>query len=265
MSSTPLTHLVSFLTRPLMRAHTPATIVALQVYLNAALAPCLDSSSESTLLLSARCPPPPALQKACIVSGVRWADWIRLLSAGIDVQVLVSNASLSVRLGKMPRRTLWVAPREDDQFSKYAAWAWPVVSPLASARTRRGAAINPTRIPTLLSACTSASEIESDSDCDSDSDSGSDCESDSGRSSISAFSFTSASSASSSSRSAPKPGVMRYNYTGGVTHVVSGGVMLGAGANPTPKPAAPPTPYKRPAGHVRSAASELAASWRRAT
>ncbi|KAJ6546207.1 hypothetical protein DFH09DRAFT_1171487 [Mycena vulgaris] len=271
MSTTPVNHLVSFLTRPLMRSHTPATIVSLQLCLHTAFSSTL--AQPASLLLSASCPPPPQIQRACLVSGVRWAEWIRLLSGGLDVQLFISESALSVQLGSMPRRSLWVAPadttaRPPSAPSSISKLRSPVLMPagtafgarlratLASARTRRGAALNPTRIPTLLS---SESDLDSDSESDSDSD-----VSDSGSSFTSVSSATSVSSDSRSPICTPaspaKPDVTRYMYQGGVTQVVSGGVMLGA---PSPKRAPAMFANRRPSGIPQHAARKTADSWRK--
>ncbi|KAJ7697439.1 hypothetical protein B0H17DRAFT_1328907 [Mycena rosella] len=270
MSSTPLTQLVSFLTRPLMRSHTPATIVALQLYLHTALAP-LISDCETAHLLSPRCPPPPALQTACLLSGIRWAEWIQLLAGGLDVQLSLSTAVLAVQLGALPRRVIWTAATNKSEAPKAASSASEPRSPalrlratLVSAHTRRAAALNPTRSPTMLSttyspASPSASEADSDSDSDYDSDSGS--------------SFTSVSSATSVPSDSPPTNstVTRYLYSGGITQVVSGRVMLGApNAQFTPKIAREPAPKRaafsngRPSSHLPNMARKTADSWRRA-
>ncbi|KAJ7723628.1 hypothetical protein DFH07DRAFT_1067184 [Mycena maculata] len=272
MSSTAITHAVSFLTRPLMRAHTPATILSLQLYLQTALS-ASPLAPETALRLSATCPPPPVIQRACLASGVRWANWIKLLSGGLDLTLFIAVSSLSVQLGRGPCRDVWVAPvtstspvlgPAEPAFGAYLRAA------LASARTRRGAAsaLNPTRIPSPLS-----SSLEDDSA--SDSDSGSDCDSDA---SDSGYSFTSASSATSvsSAELSPKAGATRatkYVYQGGVTQVVSGGVMLGVCApsttTPTPKRAAVANAQGRRAEVARSVVRKTgvsaadACSWRR--
>ncbi|KAJ7734081.1 hypothetical protein B0H16DRAFT_1578221 [Mycena metata] len=248
-----ITQLVSFLTRPLMRSHTPATIIPLQNCLQTAL----SASPESTLLLSASCPPPTPIQRACLLTGVRWADWIRLLSEGLDVEVFISEASLAVKVGTLPRRTLFnasvAAPIKSTALAlMLTPSAMPFASRLRAAaaltctRTRRGAALHPTRIPTLLSSSweDDADASESESDSDSDSDYASDCASES--------SFTSASSATSVSSSAtpsprtmptspwfrsvpaPKADLAQYKYAGGITRVMSGGVMLGRTSTVTP-------------------------------
>ncbi|KAJ7167024.1 hypothetical protein C8R46DRAFT_1192253 [Mycena filopes] len=243
MSATAITQLVSFLTRPLMRSHTPATIISLQICLQTALL----ASPESTLFLSASCPPPAPIQRACLLTGVRWADWISLLSGGVDVQVFLTEALLAVKVGTLPRRTLWftasvAAPIKSTALAlMLVSSAMPfkhrlrAAAALTSTRARCGAALNPTRIPTLLS---SSWEDETDAESDMyDSDSDSDSES---SDSESGYSFTSASSATSIStptsptalpfRRAPsaKSEPAQYTYEGGVTRVMSGGVMLGS-------------------------------------
>ncbi|KAJ7032587.1 hypothetical protein C8F04DRAFT_1235345 [Mycena alexandri] len=275
MSPSAITQLVSFLTRPLMRSHTPATIVSLQRCLQTAF----STSPESFLFLSASCPPPTAIQRACLLTNVRWADWIRLLSGGIDVQLFITEASLAVKVGKMPRRTLWftasvAAPIKSTALAlMLVPSAMPFASRLRAAatltctRVRRGAALNPTRIPTLLS---SSWEDDADSECDSesDSDSGSDV-SDSDSSFTSASSATSISTFSSwsSLRCAPvvacnaKTDLAQYNYEGGVTRVMSGGVMLGAAPKVRQSTVVPP---KWSSGKSQSTArADAAASWRK--
>ncbi|KAJ7176274.1 hypothetical protein C8R43DRAFT_556494 [Mycena crocata] len=305
-TSTPSTsHLVSFLTRPLMKSYTPATVVALQLALLAALS---ESASTLTLFLSATCPPPAPLQRACLASGIRWADWIRLLSSGLDCTLFLTPTSVAVRLGTMPRRVVWSASASAagqptstsfKPLRSVSVSATPtpfngvtrglratLASALTRTRTRIGpaAALNPTRIPTLLSAsCTfapaspsSESEFSSASDDSDDSDSDY-APSDSGRSSTSSSSvYTSASEYSVSSAAtsatslssvctaaamkpavytaprpaAPKPTaaapVTRYMYQGGVTQVMSGRVMLGVAA-PSALPSARPAAVVRPA------------------
>ncbi|KAJ7023657.1 hypothetical protein C8F04DRAFT_1133878 [Mycena alexandri] len=285
MSASAITQLVSFLTRPLMRSHTPATIISLQNCLQTAL----SASPESTFLLSPSCPPPAPIQRACLLTGVRWADWSRLLSEGLDVQLFISEASLAVKVGTMPRRTLWftasvAAPMKSTALAlMLVPSAMPFASRLRAAatltctRTRRGAALHPTRIPTLLSSSweDDADDSESDSDSDFDSDSDSDA-SDSGSSFTSASSVMSISSTSSPTtspwfRCVPAPTVVchakadlaQYNYEGGVTRVMSGGVMLGAAPKPRPSTV---VPTRQSLGKSRNAASaNAAASWRKAT
>ncbi|KAJ7501449.1 hypothetical protein B0H11DRAFT_721465 [Mycena galericulata] len=282
MSSTSIYHLVSFLTRPLMRSHVPATILSLQLYLQTAFSS--QSTTDTNFLLSARCPPPPQMQQACLAFGVRWAEWIHLISCGLDLQLFVTEIAVSVQLGTRPRRVIWAAADNADKSApaKVRSAGLPfsthLRATLAAARTRRGAALNPTRIPTLLS----SSSFVASSDADSDSESDSDGDSDSGYSFTSASSATSVSSGSCFESESSKPvvnptaDVTRYLYQGGVTQVMSGGVMLGAAA---PKPnsfafAAPPYPKRaavvsngRPVGISRNAVRKTgvstADSWRR--
>ncbi|KAJ7761255.1 hypothetical protein DFH07DRAFT_939810 [Mycena maculata] len=280
MSSTAITHAVSFLTRPLMRVHTPATILSLQLYLQTAFS-ASPIAPETALRLSAYCPPPPEIQRACLASGVRWVDWITLLSGGFDLTLFISGSSLSVQLGRGPRRDVWVAPTTSTPAPRSPAlrltepaFGAHLRATLSSARTRRGTAsesistLNRTRIPRLISP-SSLKDVSA-----SDSDSGSDCESDA---SESGYSFTSASSAMSvsSAESSPKPVVTRatrYLYQGGVTQVVSGGVMLGVCSPSTTKPkrmASVPNSQGRRTGMARSFVRKTgvsaadACSWRR--
>ncbi|KAJ7610385.1 hypothetical protein FB45DRAFT_942374 [Roridomyces roridus] len=275
-TTTTITHLVSFLTRPLMRAHAPKTILALQRHLLAAFTAPDFVATE--FLLSADCPPPPTLQVACLVSGIRWAEWIRLLSAGLDLRVILKPTELVVELGT--RRLVRVASSAVDG-----------VKSVTDAPRPRSAAINPTRVPSSLSSCYSASDDEDDSDSEFESES--DAESDSGHSSVS--SATSVENVCAkplpilrptpfllrrpTAAKATQAAAQRYLYDGGVTQVLSGGVMLGSAA-PTPKRAAPapalpklrilsarPAPALRGSlagGVQRKTAPDAAMTWRRA-
>ncbi|KAJ6550055.1 hypothetical protein B0H19DRAFT_185882 [Mycena capillaripes] len=267
MSSSPVIQLVSFLTRPLMRSHAPATLVSLQFSLHTAFS---TLPSESSLLLSAQCPPPPVIQRACLVSGVRWAEWIRLLSGGVDLKIFLTKTTLAVKLGTMPRRTIWIAPAYAPPPARFPASSpfrttalVPAGIPmsarmrtaLASTRARGGAALNPTRIPTLLSSSYDADDIASET-WDSDSEFGSsDCESDSGSS------FTSVSTTSSTCHSpvravaAAKRDVARYNYPAGV--------LLGASQARRTSTAIASNRWRISHKAVRKTAAWTAASWRR--
>ncbi|KAJ6459985.1 hypothetical protein C8R45DRAFT_1221251 [Mycena sanguinolenta] len=271
MASSAINYIVSFLTRPLMKTYSPATILALQLSLHASLSSAPKSSS---LVLSTKVPPPLALQRACVVAGIRWAEWIRLLSRGLDVHILVTDSTVAVALGRMPPRIVWVAPPAGKHApASFHAPAFLSIAPRRSAHLRatftsararscRGAALNPTRIPTLLSASYNADDLASDSESDSDLDSDSDV-SESGSVSSSA---TSVSSTSSRSRSraalCPTPDdVERYIYDNGVTQVVSGRVMLGPPVFSKGKG----RPSGRPANSTRKVAASLAANWRKST
>ncbi|KAK6988713.1 hypothetical protein R3P38DRAFT_3374005 [Favolaschia claudopus] len=293
--------LVSFLTRPLMKLHKPATIVSLQLSLRASLS---SGPLNVSLLLSSVTLPPLPIQRACAVSGIRWSDWILQLSCGIDVQVFLTESSLAIRIGRMPRRIIWVKPETVTTTSvKIGAVSGLRTSPIrrpgflprravSSTRERdfRSAILNPTRIPTLLCSsynCDDLADVdaESESDCDSLSDDLSDSGSDisdsacSWTSSESASSVTSVPSGASSRSPSPSsveaaavtPDVTRYKYDGGVTQVLSGGVMLGAARTSIPKaPLYAGFSKRRPSDVPKNvgrkvAASALASSWRRCT
>ncbi|KAJ7469679.1 hypothetical protein FB451DRAFT_1255266 [Mycena latifolia] len=288
--STPATlaPLVAFLTRPLARAYAPATVAALQSYLHTALAACIPNSgstgegeeSETTLHLSPSCPPPAPLQAACLLTGVRWAAWARLLAAGLDLTLFVSQRAIAVKLGRISRRVLWAVSAST---TVEAPAAKRVMLGLAArARAGKGAALHPTRVPTLLSSCISAADLsppspdedESSDESDSESEYSSDFDahSDSG-SSVSSASSVSEQCGYPVLRS--KADVKCFLYAGGATHVVSGGVMLGSAASARPSPTSAPiyTPIpSRPAPARPSCAPTLrmamttarkpAASWR---
>ncbi|KAJ7247393.1 hypothetical protein B0H12DRAFT_1324896 [Mycena haematopus] len=270
-TSSAINYLVSFLTRPLLTIYSPATILALQLSLHSSF----SSAPAKSLLLSAKCPPPLPLQRACAVAGIRWAEWTRLLSQGLDVHIFITASSVAVALGRMPRRTVWIAldnsslpaakPASPPVHSSALLPAAPrgsarLRTTFASVRTRscRGAALNPTHIPTLLSSSYNAEDVASDSDSDSDSET-----SDSGLSFTSSSSTTSASTAASSSPCAsPYPAVTaistvsRYAYHGGVTQVVGSRVMLGP----------PVFSHRRPSGRPGNTARKIATyNWCKST
>ncbi|KAJ7203141.1 hypothetical protein GGX14DRAFT_652691 [Mycena pura] len=248
MTSAATKQLVLFLTRPLMRVYPAAKLVALKLCLHTALAPS-TLGVATTLYLSASCPPPPALQRACALAGVRWADWIKLLSGGVDLRVFVHGTALAVQVGAQPRRTLWAAA--------------PAVAPFEARRGRcslGAAALHPTRVPTLLSIafappCAAADEPSSDDDgaSDAESDAGSDA---SDCTSASASSASTAATSVCSAAPAPScaepacaaPPPTRYLYQGGVTTVASGRVLLGVARAPdaTSPPPAPRRPSSAP-------------------
>ncbi|KAJ7843777.1 hypothetical protein B0H14DRAFT_3139514 [Mycena olivaceomarginata] len=294
MSSPAITYLVAFLTRPLTKIHAPSMILALQLALHSAL----SSAPPTSLHLSATCPPPPELQRACLVAGISWAEWIALLSHGLEVRLFLSEFSVAVELGRMPRRVLWSFKPESHASRSSAARPTgrslsasrvrAAMAALPTSRVRLGAALNPTRVPTLLSCSYTVEDVSAVADCDSSSDSASDCDSedDSDTESDSGCSFTSVSSDSSASSTssvcaytpcAPtKADVKRYTYEGGATQVLSGRVMLGSASAARPvlqrqprffKPS--PTPAAAGAGaaaRLRKAASSAASaatSWRK--
>ncbi|KAJ7281084.1 hypothetical protein C8J57DRAFT_1300821 [Mycena rebaudengoi] len=218
-----------------MSLHSAATMVSLQIYLHAALSAI---PTPSSLLLSLHSLPPSQIQTACIATGVQWADWLHLLSNGKDVELFIRTSTLAVQIGDGPRMVLWTAPALD------ACATIPSLNAKSPALKPAGTAFTASLRATLASARARRVAITSPSDSDiSDSESESDV-SDSGSSFTSNSSTTSASSLDSDVPCAPimdraKVDVTRYIYHGGVTQVVSGGVMLGGAPRPTPKASAP--------------------------
>ncbi|KAJ7783432.1 hypothetical protein DFH07DRAFT_185367 [Mycena maculata] len=102
-------HAVSFLTRPLLKSYAPATIVKLQLVLEANLTALyaqswivndpLRGSGRRCLTLSPDCLPPRAVYAACIAAGVQWFDWIALLG-GREIDFFVDPGCISMRLDR---------------------------------------------------------------------------------------------------------------------------------------------------------------------
>ena len=112
MSSTlnlALTNAISYLTRPLIVSYSPATILKLQLILEANLtnhfAPTwfptepLRGSGTRCLTLSPKCLPPHVIYSACLSSGVQWFDWIALLG-GREFDFFIDPGCVSARFGK---------------------------------------------------------------------------------------------------------------------------------------------------------------------
>lgn len=279
MSSNSITQLISLLTRPLIRTHAPTMVLSLQLYLQATF----TSFTASTLTLCPSSPAPPQMHYACLASGVSWEDWIAALCPdGRAMQLLISQTAIHVRIPGSPGLlTIWRA-KEDEHLTLVpisktstafcSSFRARLQATLASARVRRRAeevAPMAIRIPTLLQANDEDSDSES-SESDSDSDS--------------IFSFASRDSMSSATTTSSTPShsaiaitlphvdhtkktVTNYMYEGGVTKVMTGGVMLGKPAAPVVPVAAkyvPPKPTlarKDPASRLR--ASSNADNWRR--
>ncbi|KAJ7919116.1 hypothetical protein B0H13DRAFT_2187093 [Mycena leptocephala] len=115
--SATVAHAVSFLTRPLLKSYAPATIVKLQLVLEANLtalyAPSWDmsqplrGSGRRCLTLSPNCLPPRAVYAACIAAGVQWFDWAGLLG-GRELDFFVDPGCVSMRLDRKGQLvTIW--------------------------------------------------------------------------------------------------------------------------------------------------------------
>ncbi|KAJ7225831.1 hypothetical protein GGX14DRAFT_641265 [Mycena pura] len=105
--ATTVAHVVSILTKPLLKVYPPATIVKLQLVLEANLTALyaqswdvsdpLRGSGRRCLSLSPDCLPPRAVYAACIAAGVQWFDWIALLG-GRPIDLFVDPGCVSMRL-----------------------------------------------------------------------------------------------------------------------------------------------------------------------
>lgn len=112
-----LAQAIAYLTRPLILSHPAATIVRLQLALEANLtalfAPSwapkepLRGSGRRCLTLSPTCLPPRAIYAACLASGIQWFDWIAAMG-GREFDFFVDPGCISVRFGKGTKLvTIW--------------------------------------------------------------------------------------------------------------------------------------------------------------
>ncbi|KAN0100834.1 hypothetical protein V8E55_000818 [Tylopilus felleus] len=112
-----LTHAIAFLTRPLILSYPAATVIKLQLVLEANLtalfAPTwvaeepLRGSGRRCLTLSPTCLPPRAIYSACLATGIQWFDWIAALG-GREFDFFVDPGCISVRFDKGTKLvTIW--------------------------------------------------------------------------------------------------------------------------------------------------------------
>ncbi|KAJ6568116.1 hypothetical protein B0H10DRAFT_2200024 [Mycena sp. CBHHK59/15] len=272
MSSSAVSHVISFLTRPLLAAHAPSAVTSAQLILNASLL----SVTSATFSLSPTVTPPPSIHAASIGSGISWDAWFTALGGGRDILLFYGPGYVKVRFGDEQVVSVWSEETQGSVVPISQIKSVPLLQQstgarlramLLSARVRHmrreqaaaATTAEPIRLPSLLFAPTA----DSDSDASSDSGSDSDCESatSSKFTSYSTESLTSVSSsppgtppkvsvalpistpkpqtpyrASKNTRRVPidhaKKDLTAYLYQGGVTRVMTGGVMLG------PRPAA---------------------------
>jgi len=115
--SVTLTHAIAFLTRPLILSYPAATVIKLQLVLEANLTPLFAStwapdeplrgSGRRCLSLSPSCLPPRPIYAACLTTGVQWFDWIAALG-GREFDFFVDPGCISVRYGKDAKLvTIW--------------------------------------------------------------------------------------------------------------------------------------------------------------
>ncbi|KAJ7062762.1 hypothetical protein C8F01DRAFT_103770 [Mycena amicta] len=228
-------HLVVYLTRPLFAAGINATsITTAQIILNAAL--YSHKSPSSILTLSNDAPPAPLLA-ASVGAGIEWSVWFAALTQD-------SNEAMTVVYGPGYVKTQLGAGALTDVWSEEAQGSVIRISRVRQPSSR--ATVQPSRIliPTLLSTqddeCSSSSSSSDDSDAESDVSS-----------SATVYSLSPASPKTkpfvlSPLRSRPLPAIPKstplakkdttaYMYKGGVTRVMTGGVMLGPRAPAKPK------------------------------
>lgn len=112
-----LAQAIAYLTRPLILTYPAATIIRLQLVLEANLtalfAPTwvprepLRGSGRRCLTFSPICLPPRAVYAACLASGIQWFDWIAALG-GREFDFFVDPGCISIRFGKGTKLiTIW--------------------------------------------------------------------------------------------------------------------------------------------------------------
>jgi len=115
--SVTLAQAIAYLTRPLMLTYPAATVIKLQLVLEANLTPLFAStwapaeplrgSGRRCLTLSPTRLPPRAIYTACLATGVQWFDWIAALG-GREFDFFVDPGCISVRFGKASQLvTIW--------------------------------------------------------------------------------------------------------------------------------------------------------------
>jgi len=112
-----LTHAITYLTRPLILSYPAATVIKLQLILEANLTPLFAStwvpeeplrgSGRRCLTLSPTCLPPRAIYSACLSTGVQWFDWIAALG-GCEFDFFIDPGCISIRFGRGSQLvTIW--------------------------------------------------------------------------------------------------------------------------------------------------------------
>lgn len=115
--STTLTHAIAYLTRPLILSYPAATVIKLQLVLEANLTALFAStwvpedplrgSGRRCLTLSPTCLPPRAIYSACLATGIQWFDWIAALG-GCEFDFFIDPGCISVRFGRGSQLvTIW--------------------------------------------------------------------------------------------------------------------------------------------------------------
>ncbi|KIJ68658.1 hypothetical protein HYDPIDRAFT_53788, partial [Hydnomerulius pinastri MD-312] len=115
--SVTLAQAIAYLTRPLILSHPAATVIRLQLVLEANLTALFAStwapeeplrgSGRRCLTLSPTCLPPRAIYTACLATGVQWFDWIAALG-GREFDFFVDPGCISVRFSKGSKLvTVW--------------------------------------------------------------------------------------------------------------------------------------------------------------
>lgn len=107
---TSVDYAISFLVHPLIESQTPLMIFHLRDTLEIALRSHFDPSTDSklTLTLSPHTLPPHPIFSACLVTGIFWVEWIRLLGGRTFDLILEPRALTLIYHGDKPQvEVLW--------------------------------------------------------------------------------------------------------------------------------------------------------------
>ncbi|KAJ7837242.1 hypothetical protein B0H14DRAFT_3141533 [Mycena olivaceomarginata] len=102
MSSSAVPHVVAFLTRPLLAAFPFAVVSSAQLILSASLA----SQPSATYTLKAASTPPAPLLAASIGAGIPWAAWLAALGSD-DILLFYGPGYVKARLGDATVTDVW--------------------------------------------------------------------------------------------------------------------------------------------------------------
>ncbi|KAF7320485.1 Zn(2)-C6 fungal-type domain-containing protein [Mycena chlorophos] len=244
-TSSTIPHVVVFLTRPLLRAGVVTSATSLttaQIILNAALA---RAASHSGLLTLSPTNAPPVLLAACLGAGIEWRAWYAALTGG-DVAVAVDEVTLVYGPGFVKARLGSARPFVDVWSADSLGLGLGSVVRISRQRQRKPTATVQTSLPgRIVIPSLDLSDVESDASSSPTVCSLSPVASPKGLQKPFALPVSRVRALPSSSptvskrgmqtpTSTPTPTAMTaYKYQGGVTRVMTGGVMLGPRARTT--------------------------------
>ncbi|KAG5643648.1 hypothetical protein DXG03_000574 [Asterophora parasitica] len=235
-----------FLARPLrFNSYTPTTILAIQMFLQSALAPRAQSNLPILLSFTLSALPPLQIQLACVAFGIKWAGWLQALGGSAFDLVIEPTRVYVIKKSTGQFGVIWASKSREADVACAILLSKTPIAPIYEDESEK-----------------ECSEAEFDAQSSRPSSRSSNLSD-----SPSVFSVTSSHSSASSVSSiasaqksspatkpptptyvpTPKAGATKYLYQGGVSTVLTGGVMLGGGPRNTVSPKAAPVPVVAPA------------------